>query len=233
MAPTFPDPRSGEHNVSRESLGAMTVKGLLADVSAGSMAPGGIGMAALAGSMAAVLVSLVGRLTAGKPGYEPMTEEMERLLERARVLEEQLLTFMDQEVEAFNKLIESAALPRGAGDHDEQTIIRRDMMRISARGYTQVPLQVGQIGMELIQLAESVVRYGNREVVADAGTALLMAIGSVKAAALQVLINLKGQDDEWASEARERVEKWLERLPAIEAELWPHLLSQVGGNVPG
>ncbi len=230
MSSAFSDPPSGEHNVSRDLLGAMTVKGLLADVSAGSLAPGGIGMAALAGGMSAALVSLVGRLTAGKPGYEPMTEEMERLLERARVLEEQLMTAMDQEVEAFNKLIESAALPRGTGDHDEQTIIRRDMMRISARGYTQVPLQVGQIGMELLPIAESVVRYGNREVVADAGTALLMAIASVKAAALQVLINLKGQEDEWAVEARERVDKWLEAIPAIEQELWAHLLLQVGAT---
>lgn len=218
--------------MSRESLGAMTVKALLADVSAGSLAPGGIGMAALAGSMSAALVGLVGRLTAGKPGYEPMTEEMERLLDRARVLEEQLLNALDQEVEAFNRLVESAALPRGAGDHDEQTIIRRDMMRISARGYTQVPLQVGQIGMELLPIAESIIRYGNREVVADAGTALLMAIASVKAASLQVLINLKGQDDEWAVEARERVEKWLEALPGIERELWTHLLAQVGGQAP-
>ena len=218
--------------MSRESLGAMTVKALLADVSAGSLAPGGIGMAALAGSMSAALVGLVGRLTAGKPGYEPMTEEMERLLDRARVLEEQLLNALDQEVEAFNRLVESAALPRGAGDHDEQTIIRRDMMRISARGYTQVPLQVGQIGMELLPIAESIIRYGNREVVADAGTALLMALASVKAASLQVLINLKGQDDEWAVEARERVEKWLEALPGIERELWTHLLAQVGGQAP-
>ena len=117
----------------------------------------------------------------------------------------------------------------GAGDHDEQTIIRRDMMRISARGYTQVPLQVGQIGMELLPIAESIIRYGNREVVADAGTSFLMAVASVKAAALQVFINLKGQDDDWAVEARERVEKWLEALPAIEHELWNHVLTQVGG----
>ena len=215
--------------MSRESLGVTPVKGLLADVSAGTLAPGGVGMAALAGGMAAALVGLVGRLTAGKPGYEPMTEEMERLLERAKVLEEQVLTFMDQEIEAFNKLIESAGLPRGAGEHDEQTIIRRDMMRIAARGYTQVPLQVGQIGMELLQLAESVVRYGNREMAADAGAALQMAIASVRASALHVLINLQGQDDEWASEARERVRKWLEELPAIEQELWKHALTQVGG----
>jgi formiminotetrahydrofolate cyclodeaminase len=218
--------------VSRESLGATPVKSLLADVSAGSLAPGGISMAALAGGMAAALVGLVARLTAGKPGYEPMTEEMERLLERAKVLEEQVLGFMDQEVEAFNKLIESAALPRGAGDHDEQTVIRRDMMRISARGYTQVPLQIGQIATELLQLAESVVRYGNREVVADAGAALLMAVASAKAASLHVLINLQGQDDEWAVEARERVGKWLDALPGIERELWAHLLVQVGGTPP-
>jgi len=214
--------------VSRDPIGSSTAKGLLADVSAGTLAPGGTSMAALAGGMSAALIGLVGRLTAGKPGYEPMTEEMERVLERAKVLEEQVLTFMDQEVMAFNKLVESAALPRGNGDHDEQTIIRRDLMRISARGYTQVPLQVGQIGIELLQLAESVVRYGNREVAADAGCAMLFAVAAVKAAALHVLINLQGQEDEWAAETRDRVVKWLEALPTTERELWQHCLVQVG-----
>lgn len=228
MPPPYPDPEAGKHNVSRDPLGSSTVKGLLADVSAGSLAPGGTSMAALAGGMAAALIGLVGRLTAGKPGYEPMTEEMERVLERAKVLEEQVLTFMDQEVVAFNKLVESAALPRGHSEHDEQTIIRRDLMRISARGYTQVPLQVGQIGVELLQLAEAVVRYGNREVAADAGAAMLLSVASVKAAALHVLINLQGQEDAWADEVRERVGKWLENLPATERELWAHLLIQVG-----
>jgi methenyltetrahydrofolate cyclohydrolase len=215
--------------VSRDPYGATPVQSLLADVSAGTVAPGGISMAALAGGMSAALVGLVGRLTAGKPGYEPMTEEMERILERAKVLEEQLMGAMDQDVEAFHKLVESAALPRGSGDHDEQTIIRRDMMRIAARGYTQVPLQVGQIGTELLQLAEAVVRYGNREVAADAGTALLMATAAVKSAALQVLINLQGQDDEWAGEARERVNKWLATVSTAETELWRYSLGQVGG----
>lgn len=219
--------------MSRESLAQNPVKELLADVAKGSLAPGGMGMAALAGSTAAALVGLVGQLTAGKQGYEPMTEEMERAIERAKLLEEQLLTCMDQEVEAFNKLVESMSLPRGSGDErDEQTIIRRDLIRISARGYAQVPLQIGQIGLEVLSLAESVIRYGNREVVADGGTGFLLAIAAVKAAALHVLINLKGQEDDWAVEAREKVTRWLEALPAVETEMWALLLNQVGHTGP-
>lgn len=210
-------------------LGTLPVRDLLDDVARGSMAPGGIGMTALMGAVAAVLVAMVGKLTAGNPGYEPMTEEMERLQERAKVLAEQVLTGLDQEVAAFNKLVESMALPRGTGDGDEQTIIRRDCIRIAARGYAQVPLQVGQVAAEVLQLAETAVRYGNKEILADAGTALLVAIAAVKAASLQVLINLRGQEaDEWVAEAREKVSKWLEDLPALEKELWDLLTQQIG-----
>lgn len=212
-------------------LGGLTVKDLLDDVARGNLAPGGIGMAALAGGISAAVVALVGHLTAGKPGYEPMTEEMERLTERAKVLIDQVLTCLDQEVAAFNKLVESMALPRGSGDErDEQTIIRRDCIRIAARGYAQVPLQVGQIAMEAVQLAETAIRYGNREILADSGTALLTGIAATRAASLHVLINLQGQEpDEWVAEAREKVTKWLDALEPLEKELWSLLLQQIRG----
>jgi formiminotetrahydrofolate cyclodeaminase len=206
-------------------LGTLPARDLLEDVARGNMAPGGMGMTALMGAIAAVLVAMVGKLTAGNPGYEPMTEEMERLTERAKTLADQVLTGLDQEVAAFNKLVESMALPR---DNDEQAIMRRDCIRIAARAYAQVPLQVGQVTAEVLQLAETAVRYGNKEILADAGTALLAAIAAVKAASLQVLINLRGQEpDEWVAEAREKVAKWLENLPALEQELWDLLLQQV------
>lgn len=207
-------------------LGTLPARDLLDDVARGNMAPGAMGMTALVGAIAAVLVAMVGKLTAGNPGYEPMTEEMERLTERAKTLADQVLTGLDQEVAAFNKLVESMALPR---DSDDQTVMRRDCIRIAARAYAQVPLQVGQVAAEVLQLAETAVRYGNKEIIADAGTALLTALAAVKAASLQVLINLRGQEpDEWVAEAREKVNKWLEPLPTLEQELWELLLQQVG-----
>lgn len=211
--------------MSRDTFGALPIDGLLESVAKGNLAPGGISMAALSGAMATSLVGLVGRLTAGKPGYEPRTEEMERLLERARVLEEQLLSCMDQEVEAFNQLARSMGLPKGSS---EEQAIRRDCIRIAVRGYSQVPLQVGQIGLEVLDLAEKAVRYGNREVVADAGVGFLAALTAVRGAALELSINLRGHEDDWVDAAREKVRKWLETAQALEAELWPHLLQQVG-----
>jgi glutamate formiminotransferase/formiminotetrahydrofolate cyclodeaminase len=136
--------------------------------------------------------------------------------------------FLDQEVEAFNQLLESVALPRGASEHDEQSVIRRDLMRNAARGYVQVPFQIHQIAMELVPMAESVARYGNRQLVADGGTALLLAIAAVRGAGLQVLLNLQGQDeDEWVTTAREKVERSFAEVDGLEGDLWPQLLTRV------
>jgi formiminotetrahydrofolate cyclodeaminase len=210
--------------MSRESLSTQPMTELLEDVATGNLAPGGISMAALSGAIAASLVSLVGRLTAGKPGYEPLTEEMERTLERAQVLKEQLLGAMDQELEAFNQVMGSAALPRGS---EEEAAIRRDCMRIAVRGYTQVPLAIGQVAVELLKLTESVVRYGNREVIADGGVAFLAALTAVKGAALHVLLNARGSEEDWALSAREKANGWLDEIAELEADLWGHLLNQV------
>ena len=210
--------------MSRDLLADLSARDLLADVAKGSLAPGGISMAALAGAIAGSLVVLVGRLTAGHEGYEPLTEEMERLLDRAKVLQEQLLALMDQEVEAFNQLVGSFSLPKGSS---EEQAIRRDCVRIARRGYLQVPLQIGSLGMEVLELAEKAVRYGNREVLADAGAGYFAAAAAVKSAALQVLINLRGYDDEWAIASREKAEKWMDELPALEGEIWTYLVQQV------
>lgn len=217
--------------MTRETLAMTPVKSLLADVAASGPAPGGIAMAAVAAGQAAALVAMVARQTAGKPGYEPMTEEMERVLERARTLEEQVLVFLDQEVEAFNQLMESVAMPRGSSEHDEASRIRKDLMRIAARGYVQVPFQILQIAAELVPLAEAVARYGNRELVADAGTALLSAMTATRSAGLQVLLNLQGQEeDEWSTTAREKVDRAFAEVDGLEGDLWPQLLARVKGS---
>lgn len=210
--------------MSRESLSAMSVDSLLEDVAKGSLVPGGISMAALAGAVGASLASLVGRLTAGHPNYEPLTEEMERLIERAVHLEEQLLALMDQEIEAFNQLTSAFALPRHSG---EEQAIRRDCLDLARRGYTQVPMHVGALAMEVLKLTETAVRYGNREVIADGGMGFLGAVAAVRGSVLQVLINLRGEHDEWAVASREKVQKWLEETATLETELWAYLMTQV------
>ena len=105
--------------------------------------------------------------------------------------------------------------------------MRCDCIRIAAKSYAQVPLQTGTIAMELLKLAESGVRYGNREVVADAGVSFLCAMAAARGAALHVLVNLGHTDDEWAQSARDRVEKWLPQLDAIERDIWPILVAQL------
>lgn len=214
-----------DHHLAR--LTEQPLQQLLADVSAGHLAPGGMGMTAVLGAVAAALASLVAKLTAGKPGYEPMTEEMERLAERARVLEEQLLNGLEQELAAFNKLVEAMGLPaEGAGPGE----MRRACIQIAAKGYAQVPLQLGALAAEVVGLGATAVRYGNRQVVADGGTGWLAALAAWKAAALHVLVNLSGApaQEEWAQEARQKALRWLEEAAIAEAELWPTLLAAVG-----
>lgn len=222
MKPTEALPEGGTGRLTELPLHA-----LLADVASGHLAPGGMGMTAVMGAVAASLASLVAKLTAGKPGYEPMTEEMERLAERARVLEEQLLTGLDQELAAFNKLVEAMGLPgEGAGPGE----MRRACIQIAAKGYAQVPLQLGALASEVVGLGASAVRYGNRQVVADGGTGWLAALAAWKAASLHVLVNLNGapSHEPWVIEARQKALRWLEEAAIAEAELWPTLLAAVG-----
>ena len=106
-------------------LATLTVKDLLEDVARGNLAPGGIGMAALVAAIGAVLVAFAGRLTAGKPGYEPMTEEMERIAERVKETREAGFRARSEDGLLLNNVTNMGTLGGATLDNEENYLIKK------------------------------------------------------------------------------------------------------------
>lgn len=204
---------------------------LLGELAAPHPVPGGMGASAVLGGLAAALAAFVGRLTVGKPGYEPVSEEMERLVDRASALQAQLLALHDQEATAFNQVASAAALPRQA---PVEAQLRKDCLRLAARALTQVPLTVGHLACEALGIIETLMRYGNQELLADAGTALAASGAAIRAARWHVLANAPAGagDDAWLAESRDKAESWLLSLALIESELTARLERAYGASAP-
>ncbi len=113
-----------------------SVSTFLDSLASGAPAPGGGGAAALAGAMAAALVSMVCNLTIGKARYADVEAEMRDVLDRAEALRHELQELAEADVAAFNRLTAAYKLPKIT---DADIAIRRDAIQATLRGATRCP----------------------------------------------------------------------------------------------
>ncbi len=155
--------------------------------------PGGGGAAAVMGAMGAALVSMVCNLTLGKKNYEAVEAEMKATLERAEALRARLADMIRADADVFGQVMGAYGLPK---DTDAQKLARVDAIQAALKSATLVPLDCARACAELIALSRVVAEKGNKNVVSDAGVAVLAAYSALKSAALNVYVNAGAIKDE-------------------------------------
>ncbi len=178
---------------SSPGLSGLKLSDFLDELSMDSPAPGGGSAAALCGSLSAALSSMVANLTAGKKGYESVAAIMKSTAVRSQKLKEELLTAVDQDSRAFNRVMEALRLPKGT---PEQVQDREEAIEKANKEATLVPLSVLEKSIELAALAGEVASHGHKSSVSDAGVAGLTARACGFGAYYNVKINLPGIKDE-------------------------------------
>lgn len=189
--------------------------------------PGACAAASWLLAIAAALVTKAARLTLGREGFEPVSEEMLRVVSRASTLGGQCEELIDQDPTAMNRLAAAAALPQTSVEEAE---IRRACVQSALKNASQVPMLVAQHGMELLGLAETVTRYGAPGGANEAMLAVRTAASAVEGALLAALSKLANLDDEaFVAETRDKARALRQQAAAIEADLsgraWEKLLA--------
>lgn len=171
----------------------ITTFDFLEALASGQPTPGGGGAAALTGSQAAALVSMVINFTVGKKKYADVEEEMRSYLERSEALRAALLAAVDADAAAFDAVAATYSLPK---ETDEEKAARTAAMQEALKHAAAVPFDVAEQCLEIMRLAVPVGAKGNSNVVSDAATALYLAFAAFKSAIVNVNINLKLIKDE-------------------------------------
>lgn len=168
-------------------LKKLTVEGFINETASSSPAPGGGSIAALNAASSAALIAMVAQLTLGKEKYAASQEEMKEVAEKAGAMKDQFLAFIDEDSNAFNKIMAAFKLPK---DTDEAKKARSAAIQDATKGAALVPFKVGQKANELFALAEAVILRGNSNAVTDGAVAAMNARAAVRGAFLNVKINL-------------------------------------------
>lgn len=179
----------------------------LDELASKSATPGGGSAAAIMGAMGAALVSMVASLTVGKKSYEVVESEMRATLARAEELRAKATDLIRADIEAFDRVMAAYALPR---DTEEQKAARGAAIQEALKAATEVPLICAALCTEIIALSQAVAEKGNRNVVSDAGVAVMAAYAALKSAALNVYVNAKSlKGESFAQDRLDRVEQLL------------------------
>jgi formiminotetrahydrofolate cyclodeaminase len=166
----------------------MTIGAFLDALAAKQSMPGGGGAAAITGSQAAALLSMVIHFTLGNKKFADVEEEMARLLDASESLRRELLALADRDVEAFTAVVACYSMPR---DTDAEKAARTAALQNALKGATEVPLTTAERCLAVLKLAEPVGAKGNPNVVSDAATALYLVQAALRSAIVNVDINLK------------------------------------------
>jgi len=226
ISPFDPKQKIIEYRVADERpLADATVTAFVDETSIDSPVPGGGSVAALMGSLAAALTSMVANLTAGKKGYEDVDEEMKTVAVAAQSLKEILLNAVDDDSDAFDQVMAAMRLPRKT---DADRGHRDNMIEEATRGAVAVPMSVLRNCQELLDPVQAVAERGNANSVSDAGVAALALRAAAAGAMLNVLINLGGLSDksyvtatgDEASSIRQNIDERCDRVvKLVEAKV--------------
>lgn len=169
------------------------LRGWLEELASDAATPGGGAAAGVAAATGAALLSMVGRLTVGRAGFEDVEDRMRELIERADAARTEFLDLADRDAQAFDAVMQAFRMPK---DRDDERTARTLAIQDAYEGAAAVPLDLARRAVELMELAEDATAIGNANAASDgySGGSLLYAaaLGGIA----NVRINVAGLRDE-------------------------------------
>ena len=164
----------------------------LDEVAAGTPAPGGGSVSALAGALAAALTTMVARLTVDKPKYQESASQMRDIIVEAEALRAKLTDAIQADSAAFRAVMAAIKLPKNT---DNDKTARQAAIQSATLGAAQVPLETARLSLQAMELALIVAQSGNVNSMTDAAIAGWMARAAVEGAGLNVRVNAASLTD--------------------------------------
>ncbi|NLI96648.1 MAG: cyclodeaminase/cyclohydrolase family protein [Synergistaceae bacterium] len=203
----------------------LTLRDFVKELGSSSPAPGGGSAAALAGALSSSLCSMVASLTAGKERFKDVWPEMQEAGETSRQLTEKLIELVNQDAEAYNRVMEAVKMPKTTEDEKS---LREKAMQDALKSACRVPLETVETVAKVARVMESLLFKCNPNAITDVGSAGRLAWAAAHAAAYNVEVNLKAISDlTFVEETRKKLQFELSQVEAsaivAEAEMQKRL----------
>ena len=158
-----------------------------------SPAPGGGSIAAYMGSLGISLATMVANLSSHKKGWDDRWKEFSAWAEKGQKIKDELLYLVDEDTNAFNKIMEAFSLPKSS-EQEEKT--RSEAIQNATKYATEVPLKTMILAYSSFPIIKAMAEIGNPNSISDAGVGALCARSAVIGAYMNVRINAAELKDE-------------------------------------
>lgn len=181
----------------KKELVNLTCKEFAIETASESPAPGGGSVAACMGAFGAALGTMVANLSSHKAGWDKKWAYFSEWAEKGQSILNELLFLVDEDTNAFNKIMDAFALPKS--DETEKSA-RTKAIQEATLYATEIPLKTMKVAFSAFDLIETMAREGNPNSVSDAGVGAIAIRGAIYGAYLNVRINASGLKDKSAAE---------------------------------
>lgn len=204
----------------------MTCTAFAEETASESPAPGGGSISAYMGALGAALGTMVANLSSHKAGWDERWEEFSDYAERGQALMAELLHLVDEDTEAFNRIMAVFAMPKTT---EEEKAARSAALQSATLYATQVPLKTMKAALRVFEIVKAMAEIGNPNSVSDAGVGALAARSAVLGAQLNVKINAAGLKDRATADAlTSEAQAIAEQAVALEKEVLDIVNGKIG-----
>jgi glutamate formiminotransferase/formiminotetrahydrofolate cyclodeaminase len=181
-----------EDSRNSSSLVSMTLEDFANETASESPAPGGGSISAYVGVLGVSLGTMVANLSAHKRGWDHRWEEFSFWAVKGMELKEELMALVDEDTNAFNKIMEAFGLPKG---NEDEMRLRKQAIQSATKYAIEIPFQVAKACLKSMEVMEAMAQFGNPNSITDAGVGAMCARTGVLGAIMNVKINAGDLDD--------------------------------------
>lgn len=190
--------------------------------------PGGGGVSALAGALAACLGGMAINLTTGKKKFIPVEPMLQEKLQRLTQYRDALLCSMQEDAEAFEPLSKAYGMPVETAEQKKE---KQDALERCLWEAAQPPMKILELGALVADTLDALKENISKLVQSDLGCAAAMARACAQCAAMNVWINAQlMQEKEKAQLLYEKSRALLDKtvqccdamVQRVEEMLWQH-----------
>jgi glutamate formiminotransferase/formiminotetrahydrofolate cyclodeaminase len=220
LGPFNPDERIIEYQLRDKGVKRLIDMDLVEfaeETSSESPAPGGGSISAYAGVMGVSLGTMVANLSAHKRGWDDRWEEFSEWAEKGMAYQKELLSLVDEDTNAFNKIMDAFGLPKGT---DAEKAARKAGIQAATKYAIEVPFRVMEVCYNSMEVMKAMAEIGNPNSVTDAGVGALCARTGVLGAFMNVKINAGDlEDKDFVADILARGNDIQEKAMALETEI--------------
>jgi glutamate formiminotransferase/formiminotetrahydrofolate cyclodeaminase len=157
----------------------------------------------------AALGEMVCRLTIIKKQYAEVKPEFQDIRKKLDILRNELTYLIEKDAQSFDAVMLAMKKPKST-EHEAK--VREEAIEEATKNAAEVPLEVMEKTIEVMELLPTVAEKGNINSVSDAGVANLMANTALEGASLNIRINVGGiKDKAYAENLKSRMTELLRK----------------------